>query len=108
MEKPKPNSAEENLQSRLKVEETFGGKQSQRQINAIVSQNILHSDLGYHSDDLGPDYSLSDSVRDRLTAHARQDASLAALNAGSSLEELKAVRKSLRSIKRCGLFWASP
>ncbi len=89
-------SSEEALQSKLKAARTWGGKQTEVQTNATISQNILHGDLGYHSDTM-PDYSLSDGVRDRLLAHARQDASLAALQAASTLN-------ALRSIKR--LLWA--
>ena len=49
------------------------------QTNAAIARHTLAGDLGEHSDSWLTDYSLDEATRDRLLAHARQDASHAVI-----------------------------
>jgi hypothetical protein len=57
--------------------------------NAFMSQSILQDDLGNFSDSRNLVYDLSDEQRDRLIAHARQDAAHATIN---SIEIINSIR----------------
>jgi hypothetical protein len=48
-------------------------------LDAELGRQILHGDLGNYRDQSGPDYYLDEDTRDRLIAHARQDAAHAVI-----------------------------
>ena len=62
--------------------------------NEVIARAMLDGDLGYHSDSLGHDYGLDGPTRDRLIAHARQDAANAQGNAKSAYEAAIAAKRT--------------
>jgi hypothetical protein len=80
----------QRIQSQIKAQREFGQK-GPNWDNYAVAQNVSYQDL-----DEGPDYRLDDAQRDRLIAHARQDASHATANASSILDALTRIRRLLR------------
>ena len=62
--------------------------------NGMVARATLQQDLGELSDPVA-DYCFGETVRDRLIAHARQDAAHALLNTISALETLRTIRRLL-------------
>jgi hypothetical protein len=62
----------------LELEKVTGAKRSVLERANVAARNILREDIGYFGT---PDanYKLDEPTRDRLLAHARQDAALAAL-----------------------------
>lgn len=71
-------------------------------IDFMTSRNILHEDLGY-IETVQTFYHLDEATRDRLLAHARQDAALAVLNVGSLRKEITALRTQLKRQRIYGL-----
>ncbi len=55
-------------------------KQSDESMDAEFARLILHEDLGYLKKTWPTSYSLDEETRDRLIAHARQDAAHAVVN----------------------------
>jgi hypothetical protein len=92
-----PNT-DEKAQASLRIaikaiKEVEGG--SPGAINAATARNVLHQDLGYFGEE--PDtYSLSEDTRDRLLAHARQDASHAVMNAHNAMQSAAAAVRGTR------------
>jgi hypothetical protein len=85
--------AEENLIQQLSFAKETGPKDANF-LNSIVARNILHEDLGRFDTRLRR-YGLDDDTRDRLIAHARQDAAHALVNTATLLEQVKALRRGL-------------
>lgn len=69
-----------------------GGRAKKSAELNVISQNILHDDLGRFSDSTSYDYELDDTTRDRLIAHARQDAALACLTSSRAVQEARNAR----------------
>lgn len=82
----------EDLNSRLKAIDDlpFSKKSKHRGKLDATSANILQDDLGQFSDSIKFDYHLDDTTRDRLIAHARQDAAMAYLMATDVYDQAKA------------------
>ncbi len=59
--------------------------------NYAIAQNVLHEDM-----DDGQRYRFDDAQRDRIMAHARQDASHAVLNTSSILDALTRIQRLLK------------
>lgn len=68
------------------------GLQADEQAHAL-SQNILQHELGDFGEWDGPQYKLDDETRDRLLAHARQDAAAALLLVRHAAVEAKAAHR---------------
>jgi len=64
---------------------------------AAMALNILEKDLGSYSDSAAVDYALDEATRDRLIAHARQDASHAVLIAYDILAAVSQLERRLRN-----------
>ena len=60
--------------------------------NAFMSQCMLNDDLGNFSDSRNSVYDLSEDQRDRLIAHARQDAAHATLNSIEIINSIKSIK----------------
>lgn len=92
-------NGEEDLRRRLHTAREIHGPNEDwdRVANQIVAQNVLHSDLGYHSDYL-PTYALDNATRDRLLAHARQDAAHVVSNTISLMREVRWLKRNLYSL----------
>lgn len=88
-------TASESLKSALRGHAAFGPR-STTENNDVIARNILHGDLGHFRDEGFQEYNLDERARDRLIAHARQDAALAVLNSASILDELARVRRRQR------------
>jgi len=80
-------------------------------VNAATARNVLHEDLGRFGDP-NQHYSLDDDTRDRLIAHARQDASHAVLNSDKAMnlaaKSLRATRLLMLIVLACTavILWA--
>jgi hypothetical protein len=61
-------------------------------IRGAVAQNVLHEDLGLHADEPRY-YDLDQETRDRLLAHARQDAAHALINTEDILDQLAIITR---------------
>lgn len=68
------------------------GRSKREDYEASFARNILHEDLGYIGDDTQTCYHLDEDTRDRLIAHARQDAALACVS-------ITGIRKEIRTLK---------
>ncbi|TIO14931.1 MAG: hypothetical protein E5X86_22715 [Mesorhizobium sp.] len=79
-EMPKKQTAMESLQMDYRAHERVTGRLTPADKNRMVARNILHEELGMFADPQGAVYSLDEDTRDRLLAHARQDASHALCN----------------------------
>jgi len=71
-------------------------------IDFMTSRNILHEDLGY-IETVQTFYHLDEPTRDRLLAHARQDAALSVINVGSLRKEVVALRSQMKRQRIYGL-----
>jgi hypothetical protein len=91
VEDERPTSSEA-LESALKAHKEFGRKGVFSK-NAVIARNVLHSDLGYHRDEMGVELGLSESVRNRLLANGRQDAAHAVINDASILDAIGHLRR---------------
>jgi hypothetical protein len=80
--------AEENLRGVIRALNALnGGRASQNEINVAIAKNVMLEDIGTFGDP-NPVYGLSEGDKDRLLAHARQDAANAMLNSANALEEI--------------------
>lgn len=70
----------------------------------VIARAMLDQDLGYHSDSPRHDYGLDDTTRDRLIAHARQDAANAQ---GDAMAAYKAAIVAKRAALWIGLLNAA-
>lgn len=66
-------------------------------INAATARNILHEELGYFSDPQ-TGYNLDEGTRNRLLAHARQDAAHAVLSLGTLSADVRKLQRSAKVI----------
>jgi hypothetical protein len=72
----------------------------QRQVeNRLVARNVLDTELGRYSDPQ-PVYGLNDETRDRLVAHARQDAAHALSNTITLMNDVQVLLKETRKTNR--------
>ena len=89
-------SSQRNLQAALNAHRELHGKLTDKDRNEIVARNVLHEELGYHSDGDQPRiYGLDTDTQDRLLTHGRQDAGHALLNTISLVEYQKWNRRLL-------------
>jgi hypothetical protein len=84
------NAYEQRVRGALAV--MSPGEDKQRLEDQLLAQNILHADLGHFSDP-PPDYVLGEAVRDRLLAHARQDAAHALINTSRLISDVKELKR---------------
>lgn len=81
--------AAEYLRQKLRAMRELGAGPAQ--IDAATAQSVLHEDLGYYRSKTA-DYDLDQGTRDKLLAHARQDAAhsvYAAVSVGKELRRLR-------------------
>jgi hypothetical protein len=78
-------AARSEIRSRREV-----GQHGHHVVNGAVARETLNQDLGYHSDSVNHAYGLDDPTRDRLIAHARQDAAHAMLNGVTAYKAARA------------------
>lgn len=71
---------------------------NQAAIDAVTAKNILHEELGRFTDEQ-PVYFLDEETRDRLLAHARQDAAHAVLSIGTANRRLVALEKQISRLQ---------
>ena len=83
-------SAEDALRKQIRIMRQMGAGQDA--IDAKTAQNVLHEDLGYF-DSKSAAYDLDPPTRDKLLAHARQDAANAVYAAMTAAREVKRLRK---------------
>jgi hypothetical protein len=88
--------AEEHLIQQLAMARETGARDANL-LNSIVAKNVLHEDLG-RFDTIPQWYRLDTDTRDRLIAHARQDAAHALFNTATLLEQVRTLRRGLRLI----------
>ncbi|MBY5317914.1 hypothetical protein GR210_27055 [Rhizobium leguminosarum] len=86
-------TAEQDLQTRLQAIRSLGGN-DQAFVDATIARNILHEDLGQFEGSLTT-YNLDDATRDRLIAHARQDAAHAVMSASSLSKDVGGLKRSI-------------
>ena len=86
-------TAEEAYKAAMDAHKLIGSRNTVSD-NNVLANNILEGDLGYFSNRGLQNYDLDKETRDRLIAHARQDAALAVINSSSILNELKKIRSA--------------
>jgi hypothetical protein len=86
-----PKTFQEGLRGELQVLRDLGRKGPTWEAQAL-SRCTLHEDLGYYSDSTNSDYGLDEATRDRLIAHARQDAAHAVAASKYILDRLSTLR----------------
>jgi hypothetical protein len=99
MQPPEKQTAEEAYAAAIKAMETVTHPSEVRRgfADEMLAENILQKELGYFSDPLS-NYSLDQETRDRLLAHARQDAAHALIIAVRLSNEVKVL---------AGLIWTT-
>jgi hypothetical protein len=85
--------AEEHLKQQLAFAKETGPRNASF-LNSIIAKNVLHEDLG-RFDSFLQRYNLDEDTRDRLIAHARQDAAHALINTITLLEQIRALRHGI-------------
>jgi hypothetical protein len=86
-------TAKQALKSSLSAIKAVGGGVDD--IDAEVARNILNEDLGNFSGSYLTNYALDDETRDRLIAHARQDAAHAVVLCSRLSRELRVLKRML-------------
>jgi hypothetical protein len=86
-------TADEYLKMQLAMSKDTGWKDANA-LNGVVARSVLHEDLGRFKGRLHA-YNLNDDARDRLLAHARQDAAHALCNTSSLLDQVKVLRRTM-------------
>jgi hypothetical protein len=81
----------EDYASELAMQKDGTVRQSQLALDNVIAAHTLEQDLD--EDGFKRTYQLSDTIRDRLIAHARQDASLAVIVSESCRKEIRTLRK---------------
>ena len=81
--------AVDDLRLQLRTMRELGA--DQQAIDAATARNVLHEDLGYYRSKT-TDYLLDEGVRDKLLAHARQDAAHAVYAANTAATEVRKLR----------------
>lgn len=85
-------TAEEALKTDLWAEKMIAGMKSTT-MDAALARNILAGDLGEFKDRFLTAYSLDEDTRDRLIAHARQDAAHAVLIAVRNQKQIAGLKR---------------
>jgi hypothetical protein len=88
-------AAKAQLAATLKSVRGLRGYPDQNADNALIAQNVLLEDLGHFGPNT-PKYSFDSETRDRLIAHARQDAAHALINTSTLLQEMQNEMRKLR------------
>lgn len=86
-------TSDQDLQTRLRVIRAIEGE-NQDAIDATTARNILHGDLGIFDDELTT-YNLDQATRDRLLAHARQDAAHALISVIKLSREVRSLKRMI-------------
>jgi hypothetical protein len=91
-------TSQEALETALKGQRMLfvRGSDWNKQANHIIARNVFESELGRYADDL-PAYHLDEDTRDRLLAHARQDAAEALCHLRSLMDDVHQPKAKLRS-----------
>lgn len=94
-EKETPKEA---LRSQIQAALDFPLPDNNREMttNRAIARNVLHTELGRYAE-TQPVYSLDQETRDRLIAHARQDAAHALLNTISLMKEVRRINQRTRN-----------
>lgn len=93
-------TAEENLALSLRAVRDLGG--GQEALDAATARNILHEELGYFKSK-STDYTLDEVTRDRLLAHARQDAAHALIATLTTGRNVKNLERAISLLVLCAL-----
>lgn len=88
------DDTDKRIQQRIQISKKMGSFHDTER-GQIIAREILHDELEYH-DSPQIVYEMSDAVKNRLLAHARQDASHAVCNTSYVLDKLKIVDTNLR------------
>ena len=83
---------EQEMDSARTASRLIGGKFGPEEYASAFSRSILYGDLGYHADSPVTNYGLDDATRDRLIAHARQDAALIYATLTQTRKEIRSLR----------------
>jgi hypothetical protein len=86
-------TADDHLKMHLAISKDMGWKDPNA-LNLVVARNVLQEDLGRFNGRLHP-YHLDDDTRDRLLAHARQDAAHALGNTAALLDQIRSLRRTM-------------
>lgn len=92
------NNSEQNLTyaQALKVEvdmaKAIDGRMPEERLEEAMARLGLKEDLGELKSDWLTDYGLDDTTRDRLIAHARQDAALAYFSSNNTKRQVRRLR----------------
>lgn len=100
MQPQEKQTAEEAYAAAIKAMRTVTHPSEVRRgfADEMLAENILHKELGYFSDPLA-EYSLDQETRDRLLAHARQDAAHALIIALRLSNEVKVLAELIWTIR---------
>jgi hypothetical protein len=91
-------SGDEALRSTLKhAKGMIPSREWAKTADHLTAKSVLHTDLGHHSDDLRI-YHLDVDTRDRLIAHARQDAAQAVCHASTLMDEVRHLKRRMNLI----------
>jgi hypothetical protein len=86
-------TADDHLKMQLAMSKDMGWK-DHNALNLVVARNVLQEDLGRFTGRLHT-YHLDGDTRDRLLAHARQDAAHALSNTAALLDQIEALRRTM-------------
>ena len=95
-------SADGHLKIQLAMSKDMGWKDANA-LNLVAARTVLQEDLGRFSGHLQV-YGLDDDTRDRLLAHARQDAAHALSNTATLLDQVKGLRRTMLGLVIAILF----
>ena len=87
MSDPRPAANEDWFALKRAMKEVGNG--SEQAIDAEMGRHVLHGDLGRFRDEGLTNYYLDEDTRDRLIAHARQDASHAVIVASRTSKRVR-------------------
>jgi len=98
MDRENKTTAEEALKLKISALRHWSapGPELEGLIRGAIAQNVLQEDLGLHADPPRY-YDLDQETRDRLLAHARQDAAHALINTGDILKQLAIITRRSRN-----------
>jgi hypothetical protein len=93
-------TAEEALEIALRAVQDLSapGSNWKKHANHLTARNVLHSELGYFSDEQQT-YYLDEETRTRLLVHTRQDAAEALCHAISLMDEVHQLKAMLRQLR---------
>jgi hypothetical protein len=84
--------ATDALRMQLRAMKEIGA--NQEAFDAATARNVLHEDLGYYRSK-STEYALDEATRDKLLAHARQDAAHAVYAASTAARQVEKMRRQV-------------